>query len=78
MKKYRIYKLCILLTLLLTVDAQAQQVNQFSVQQAIEYAKKNAVHVKNALLDVLIQKANKQGYNLNSHATDKCQCRYDP
>ena len=56
MKKYRIYKLCILLTLLLTVDAQAQQVNQFSVQQAIEYAKKNSVYVKNALLDILIQK----------------------
>jgi len=56
MKKYRIYKMFLLLTLILTVDAQAQQVNQFSVQQAIDYAKKNAVQVKNALLDVLIQK----------------------
>ena len=42
-----------------TTEAQQetkQQINQFSLQQAIDYAKKNSVQVKNALLDVLIQK----------------------
>ena len=35
---------------------QAQQVNNFTVQQAVEYALKNAVEVKNSLLDLQIQK----------------------
>ena len=34
---------------------QAQQVNKFTVQQAVDYAKKNSVQVKNALLDYKIQ-----------------------
>jgi outer membrane protein TolC len=34
----------------------AQKINSFSVQQAAEYAKQHSVQVKNALLDVLIQK----------------------
>lgn len=33
----------------------AQTVNQFSLQQAVDYGNKNALQVKNALLDVLIQ-----------------------
>ncbi len=32
------------------------QVNQFSVQQAVDYGKKNSVQVRNALLDLQIQK----------------------
>jgi outer membrane protein TolC len=36
--------------------ANAQTVNSFSVQQAADFAKKNSVQVKNALLDILIQK----------------------
>lgn len=36
--------------------SQAQQVNNFTVQQAVEYALKNAVEVKNSLLDLQIQK----------------------
>jgi outer membrane protein TolC len=36
--------------------ANAQTVNSFTVQQATDYAKKNALQVKNSLLDVLIQK----------------------
>ncbi len=36
--------------------ATAQQTNAYSVQQAIAYAKKNSVQVKNALLDLQIQK----------------------
>ena len=34
----------------------AQKINSFSLQQAVDYAKKNSVQVKNALLDILIQK----------------------
>src|SRR5687767_6484044 len=33
----------------------AQTVNQFSVKQAVDYGVKNAVQVKNALLDIKIQ-----------------------
>jgi len=55
MKKLRIYSLLVLGPLFFTNAVKAQKVNQFSVQQAIEYAKKNSVYVKNALLDILIQ-----------------------
>src|SRR5260221_13417328 len=43
--------------LLFCNDIKAQQLsaNEFAIQQAIEYAKKNNVQVKNALLDVQIQ-----------------------
>ncbi|WP_301926589.1 TolC family protein [Ferruginibacter sp.] len=34
---------------------KAQQVNQLSAKQAVEYGLKNAVQVKNALLDILVQ-----------------------
>ncbi len=37
-------------------SAVAQQIHQFSVVQAVDYARKNSVQVKNALLDVQIQK----------------------
>lgn len=35
---------------------QAQEVNNFTVQQAVDYALKNAVEVKNSLIDLQIQK----------------------
>lgn len=55
MKKLRNYSL--LITCMLTLNiTNAQTVNSFTVQQAAEYAKKNAVQVKNALLDIAIQK----------------------
>lgn len=44
-----------LLALVTTLSAQAQQVNSFSVKQAVDYALKNSVQVKNALLDIQIQ-----------------------
>jgi len=59
MKKVRIYSSLLLATFFITSQLAAQttkKVNQFSVEQAIEYAKKNSVQVKNALLDILIQK----------------------
>lgn len=61
MKKLRIYSLLLAAPLSLMNVAMGQMqkppvINQFSVQQAIDYASKNSVQVKNALLDVLIQK----------------------
>jgi outer membrane protein len=56
MKKLRNYSLLLMCMLTLNMAANAQTVNSFTVQQAADYAKKNAVQVKNALLDVLIQK----------------------
>ncbi|MBK7557516.1 MAG: TolC family protein [Chitinophagaceae bacterium] len=41
---------------IISTAAKAQKVHAFTVQQAIDYAKQNSVHVKNALLDILIQK----------------------
>jgi len=41
--------------LLLSGNVFAQQKNEFSVKQAVDYAMKNTVQVKNALLDVKIQ-----------------------
>lgn len=55
MKKLRNYSLLIICLLALNIT-NAQTVNSFTVQQAADYAKKNSVQVKNALLDILIQK----------------------
>ncbi|MBK8519705.1 MAG: TolC family protein [Chitinophagaceae bacterium] len=55
MKKLKNYSLLVMCTLALNI-ANAQTVNSFTVQQAADYAKKNSVQVKNALLDILIQK----------------------
>ncbi len=52
LRKYSLWMIC----LLALNTTNAQTVNSFSVQQAADYAKKNAVQVKNALLDILIQK----------------------
>jgi outer membrane protein len=46
----------IAVALLINSGAMAQTVNQFSAKQAIDYGMKNSAQVKNALLDVLIQK----------------------
>ncbi len=40
---------------LLSANAFAQQKNEFSIKQAVDYGMKNTVQVKNALLDVKIQ-----------------------
>lgn len=55
MKTLRKYSLLMICLAALNV-ANAQKINSFSVQQAADYAKKNSVQVKNALLDILIQK----------------------
>ena len=42
--------------LLFAFVANAQKINSFTVQQAVDYAKQNSVQVKNALLDYQVQK----------------------
>lgn len=56
MKKIRNYSLCVSCLMLFAANANAQTINSFTVQQAVDYANKNSVQVKNALLDILIQK----------------------
>ena len=56
MKKMRNYSLLLFSLVLSVIKADAQQINAFTVQQAVDYANKNSVQVKNALLDILIQK----------------------
>jgi outer membrane protein len=55
MKKFWLNSTTTISMMLLTVSAFAQQKNEFTVKQAVEYATKNATQVKNALLDVKIQ-----------------------
>ncbi|MCB0708913.1 MAG: TolC family protein [Chitinophagaceae bacterium] len=56
MKKNGIYSLYVCCLVLLAASSHAQTINSFTVQQAVDYANKNSVQVKNALLDILIQK----------------------
>ena len=56
MKKIGNYSLLFLIMLIITFRTNAQKTNSFSVLQAVDYAKQNSVQVKNALLDILIQK----------------------
>jgi len=56
MKKLRNYSLFVCCLMLFAAETNAQKVNSFTVQQAVDYAKQNSVQVKNALLDILIQK----------------------
>ncbi|MGB4845520.1 MAG: TolC family protein [Ferruginibacter sp.] len=56
MKKLRNYCLFVCCLMLFAAETNAQKVNSFTVQQAVDYAKQNSVQVKNALLDILIQK----------------------
>ena len=56
MKKLKNYSLVILGMLCISRAVNAQKINSFSIKQAVEYANKNSVQVKNALLDILIQK----------------------
>jgi outer membrane protein len=61
MKKFWLNNTAVISLVLLSAGANAQQKNEFSIKQAVEYANKNAIPVKNALLDVQIQnQANRQ------------------
>ncbi len=56
MKKLWLYSNLVAVMLFLSKENLAQQTNSLSVKQAVDYAAKNSVQVKNALLDILIQK----------------------
>src|SRR5437868_9043543 len=56
MKKNRLNSIAAVALLLLSQTSLAQQRNEFSVKQCVDYAEKNSVTVKNALLDIQIQK----------------------
>jgi len=56
MKKLWLYSILIPAMLFLSGKGFAQKKNEFSLKQAVDYANKNSVQVKNALLDILIQK----------------------
>jgi outer membrane protein len=61
MKKFWLSNTAVISMVLLSAGANAQQKNEFSIKQCVEYANKNSVTVKNALLDVDIQhQANRQ------------------
>ena len=55
MKKVWLNSYGVIALLLLSATVVAQPVNNFSVKQAADYGTKNAIQVKNALLDVKIQ-----------------------
>jgi outer membrane protein TolC len=55
MKKFWLSNTAVFGMMLLSAGAFAQQKNEFSVKQAVDYAMKNATQVKNALLDVKVQ-----------------------
>lgn len=55
MKKFWLTNTAALSMVLLSAGAFAQQKNEFTVKQAVDYAMKNATQVKNALLDVKVQ-----------------------
>lgn len=56
-----------MLLLMAATTAQAQTKNEFSVKQAVDYAAKNAVQVKNALLDIQIQKQTNREFTANAY-----------
>jgi len=56
MKKNRINSIALACLLGLSVPGSAQQKNEFSVKQCVDYAEKNSITVKNSLLDIEIQK----------------------
>jgi outer membrane protein TolC len=61
MKKFRLTNIAAISLTILSATAVAQQKNEFSIKQCVDYAAKNSVTVKNALLDVQIQnQTNKQ------------------
>jgi len=55
MKRIRNYGLLVISLLIVNAKADAQKINSFSIQQAVDYAKQNSVQVKNAMIDILLQ-----------------------
>lgn len=53
--------------LLCLTDAGAQQVNNFSLQQTLDYGLKHAVQVKNALIDIKLQQQTNREITANAY-----------
>lgn len=53
--------LWLLLLFSFTAKAQSKNINNFTVQQAVDYAKKNNAQVKNALLNIKVQEQTNRG-----------------
>jgi len=56
MKTNRLNRIVVIGLLLLSSNLHAQKKNEFSVKQCVDYAEKNSIAVKNALIDIDIQK----------------------
>ncbi|MBP6432304.1 MAG: TolC family protein [Ferruginibacter sp.] len=50
-----------------TLGATAQNTNAFSVKQAVDYATKNSIQVKNALQDIQLQKQTNREFTANAY-----------
>jgi outer membrane protein len=68
------------LIIILTATATAQQTNAFSVKQAVEYALKNSAQVKNALLDIKIQRQTNKEITASAYPqiTGNVNVNYNP
>jgi outer membrane protein TolC len=56
MKRNRLHKIILYTVVLFSSPAMAQQVNTFTVKDAVDYALKHSSQVKNALIDIQIQR----------------------
>jgi outer membrane protein len=59
--------LFLMMILFSSLKIMAQQKNEFSVKQAVDYGIKNSVAVKNALLDIQIQKQTNREFTANAY-----------
>jgi outer membrane protein len=60
-------KMLLLMILFSSTKIMAQQKNEFSVKQAVEYGVKNSIAVKNALIDIQIQKQTNREFTANAY-----------
>jgi outer membrane protein len=59
--------LFLLMILFSSIKTTAQQRNEFTVKQAVDYGLKNSVAVKNALIDIQIQKQTNREFTANAY-----------
>jgi hypothetical protein len=59
----------------ITTKSKAQERHEFSVRQSVDYAVKNSVQVKNALLDVKIQDQTNREITAAAFPTTECKSR---
>lgn len=65
-KKLRLQIIFILSIVCIMMHASAQVTHEFSVKQAIDYGTTNAIQVKNALLDIQIQRQTNREFTANA------------